>query len=55
MEVLGALYSVFDVAVEDAGMHKQQHISCGMRHSYIVTCPRVASPYTSDNLPERYA
>ena len=54
MHLLAGLYSLFDAAVEEAGMHKQQHISCGSRHSYIVACPRVQRPYTADNLPETH-
>ena len=52
VQYLGSIYAAFDAAVVAAGMLKQQHVSCGTKHAYIVVCPRTARPDESDELSQ---
>ena len=50
-EFIDTLFAELDEAVEQSGMYKYQHVSCGSCHNFIVTCPRVSTP-TEDEEPE---
>jgi len=48
---INSLLTALDEAVEQSGMFKYQHVCSNVTHNYIVTCPRVSTPYET---PEDY-
>jgi len=48
---INSLFTALDEAVEQSGMFKYQHVCSNVTHNYIVTCPRVSTPYET---PEDY-